>query len=84
METLMRLPITCLQRMLIMMLIMILLSHPPTLQNHQQSFSNSSSGPVTPISPISLIHVSISEIMGRMKILSGKNLKLLFKTEMAG
>jgi hypothetical protein len=60
-----------------------ILPHPPTLQHHRQSFSNSSSRHVTPISPISLIHLSISEIMGRMKILSGKNLKLLFKTKMA-
>jgi hypothetical protein len=57
---------------------------PPTDPTHlQQSFGNSSSRLVTPISPNILIHLSISEIMGRMKILSGKNLKLLFKTEMA-
>jgi hypothetical protein len=83
MMILIMLPITCLQKMLIMRMIMILLTNPLTQQHHQQSFSNSSSGPVIPILPISPIHLSISEIMGRMKILSGKNLKLLFKTEMA-
>jgi hypothetical protein len=87
MMILMTLPITCLEKMLIvriLMILLILLTHPPTQQHHRQSFSNSSSGPVTLISLISPIHLSISEIMGRMKILSGKNLKLLFKTEMAG
>jgi hypothetical protein len=83
MMILMTLPIACLQKMPIMRMILILLTSPPTQQHLQQSFSNSSSRPVTPISPNSPIHLFISEIMGRMKILSGKNLKLLFKTEMA-
>jgi hypothetical protein len=64
MMTLLVLPIICLQ----MMLIMIILSHPPILQHHQQSFNNSSFGPVTPILKISPIHLSISEIVGRLKI----------------
>jgi hypothetical protein len=50
----------------------------PSAELQQQSSRH-----VTPISLNSPIHLSISEIMGRMKILSGKNLKLLFKTEMA-
>jgi hypothetical protein len=80
---LMTLLIACLQKMLIMRMILILLTCPPTQQQLHQSFSNSPSRPMTPISPNSPIHLSISEIMGRIKILSGKNLKLLFKTEMA-
>jgi hypothetical protein len=68
---------------MILILILILMTHPPTQQHLPQSFNNSSSRHVTPILPNSPIHLSISEIMGRMKILSGKNLKLLFKTEMA-
>jgi hypothetical protein len=83
MMILMMLLIACLQKMLIMRMILIILTHPPTKQHLQQSFSNCSSRHATPISPNSPIHLSISEIMGRMKILSGKNLKLLFKTEMA-
>jgi hypothetical protein len=83
MMILMTLPIASLQKMLIMRMILILLTRPPNQQHLQQSFSSSSSRPVTPISPNSPIHLSISEIMGRMIILSGKNLKLLFKTEMA-
>jgi hypothetical protein len=83
MMILMTLTIACLQKMLIMRMILILLTRLPTQQHLQQSFGNSSSRPVTPVSPNSPIHLSISEIMGRMKILSEKNLKLLFKTEMA-
>jgi hypothetical protein len=83
MMMIMTLPIACLQTMLIMRKILILLTHPPTQQHLHQSFSNSSSRPVTLILPNSPIHLSISEIMGRMKILSGKNLKLHFKMEMA-
>jgi hypothetical protein len=66
-----------------MILILILMTVPQTLKHLQKIFNNSSSRHVTPILPISPIHLSISEIMGRMKILSGKKLKLLFKTEMA-
>jgi hypothetical protein len=54
-----KMPIAYLQKMLIMRMILILLTRPPTQQHLQQSFGNSSSRPVTPISPNSPIHLSI-------------------------